>query len=81
MLLVARIGDDLKKRGVAVDATAILRRTPAFTGNTARVIAVVLGRLEALVHEDVLPVVAEVVRVHRGRGMPVPMVEELREWG
>ena len=80
VLLMVGIGDDLKKLGVTLDTTAILRRTPTFTGNTARVTAVVLGRLEALVHEDVLPVVAEVVRVHHGRGMPVPMVEELREW-
>ena len=43
VLLVARIGDDQKKLGVAVDTTAILRRTPPFPGDTPRVLAVVVA--------------------------------------
>lgn len=64
--------------GVAVDATAVFRRTSAFTGDGTRIAAVV-GRLDPLVHEHVLPVVAEVMRIHRGRGVPVPPVEERRQ--
>ena len=34
-------------------------RTPGFTGDTTRIAAVVIGRLEAFMHEHVLPGVAE----------------------
>jgi hypothetical protein len=59
VLLVLRIGDDLKKLRIAVDTTAVLRRTPTSTGDTTRVLAVVVGRFEALMYENVLPVVPE----------------------
>jgi hypothetical protein len=43
VLLVLGIGDDLKKLRIAVDTTAVLRRTPTFTGDTTRILAVVVG--------------------------------------
>ena len=49
MVLMINVSDDPKELGIAVDATAVLRRTPAFTGEAARIAAVVIGRLEALV--------------------------------
>lgn len=63
VLLVIRLGDDLKELGIAVHTTAVLGRTPTFTRDTTRVPAVVVGTLEALMDQDVLPVVAEVARV------------------
>jgi hypothetical protein len=47
-----------------VDATTVFRRTPAFAA------AVVIGRLEAFVHEHVLPVVAEVIHIHLKAATP-----------
>jgi hypothetical protein len=37
------IGDDLEELGIAVDTTTVLRRAPPFTGDTTRVLAVVVG--------------------------------------
>jgi hypothetical protein len=39
----------------------------------------VVGWLEALMDEDVLPVVAEVIGVQRGRRVPAPLIEEFRQ--
>ena len=43
VLLMIGIGDNLEELGVAVDTPTVLRRTPTFTGDTARVLAVVVG--------------------------------------
>jgi hypothetical protein len=40
---VIRIGDDLQELGIAADTTAVFRRTPTFTGDTTRVLTLVLG--------------------------------------
>ena len=77
MLLVLGIGDDLKKLRIGVDTTAVLQRTPTFTGDTTFLLAVVAGRLEALMYENVLPVVAEVIRVHCRWSVPILLIEEL----
>jgi hypothetical protein len=51
VLLMIGISDDLKELGIAVDATTVLRRTPALTGDTTRIATVVIGRLEAFMHD------------------------------
>jgi hypothetical protein len=43
VLLVLGFGDDLKKLRIAVDITAVLRRTPTFASDTTRLLAVVAG--------------------------------------
>ena len=77
VLLMIGISDDPKELGIAVDTATVLGRTPAFAGDTTRIGVVVIGRLEPFVHEHVLPVVAEVVRIHGGWSMPATPIEEL----
>jgi len=43
VLLMIGIRDDPKELGIAVDTASVLRRTPAFTGHAARVLAIVVG--------------------------------------
>ena len=77
MCLVIGIGDDLEELGVTADAATVLRRAPTCTGHATRVLLAIVGWLDALMHEDVLPVVAEVIRVHRRWRVQVPLIEEL----
>jgi hypothetical protein len=79
VFLVVGIRNDLKKLRIAVDTTTVFRRTPTFTGDTTRVLAAVVGWLEPLMYENVLPVVADVIRVLRRWSVPVPLIEELRQ--
>jgi hypothetical protein len=48
--------------GIAADTATVLWRAPPFTGHTARVLVAVVGWLEALMYEDVLPVVTDFAR-------------------
>jgi len=70
---------DLEELGITVDATTVLRRTPAFTGDTARIAPFVIGRLEAFMHENALPVVTEVAGIHRRWRVPASPIEESRQ--
>lgn len=78
VLRMPRVCDGLQELRVAVDTTAVLRRAPPRAANASWVAQRVVGRFHPLVHDHVLPVVAEIVGVVRRRRVPRSTIVKAR---
>jgi hypothetical protein len=74
---MAPVRDGLQE--LLVDTTAVFGGTPTRTRDASRIAERLFGGLNALVNDDVLPVVAEIVGVHHRRCVPGAALEVPRQ--
>jgi hypothetical protein len=77
VLRMAGIGYGLQKLGEAMATTTIFRRSLSRTANAARVHSGRLRRLDALIDDRVVPVIAEVVHIQERRYVVINPVGDI----